>query len=493
MSLIHPNLPQSVIVQNASITPSSSTPTMVGLINSPNGISPSLSTLEQSQKDSVLPSYSDEIPVINPNQSTINNQLNGHIGSPSRSSFKTPISKEITNKSPDEVEINDSLLLDVLKKKDYKYVKPIGRGGTATCHVVYSNRYMMNFVCKKIILDNNVICSQCELIALQKLNSSEIIRMYDFEILPSCIFLFLEYCPNGSLQDYIRKEGPLSGKKLYGVVRTLLNAIKFIHDNRFAHLDIKPSNILIDKYGRVKLADFGISRFMKQGCNVSNQRAGTIIFMPPELFTSSFFDPFSADIWSLGVTFYYLATKKVPWSTVSLEYTKNSILNASIMFPPSFNDKNFAYMIREMLRIDPKIRLNADRLLQMPFLQNIDRKDCALIKNKEVTIFGIPQDGFSHVPTSSSLNPNLLKKAIHPHWNNQSYNFCQQSNQSLNVPNQIVNCNCTGQKCECAQYHKNLLKLDQLANGSQSQLRKVYGSMAIGQSFGMMKRRKSIL
>ena len=271
---------------------------------------------------------------------------------------------------------SESELNEVLTEKGYRFIRMIGAGGSAKCYLVWSEKYQMNFVCKVLLMSNTKTCKMCELQALKQLSSAEIICLYDFDIRQLGLYLFLEYCPGGSLLDVVKQDGPLKGKKLLSTCKAILEGIDYIHKNNFAHLDIKPANILINKYGRPKLADFGISRFIQN--QTTDKKAGTILFMPPEMFINDSFDPFKADIWSLGVTFFYLATGRTPWLTTSKEDVKKSIMAGSINFPRNFPYNDLAMTIRTMLYLDPTERPSAEKILKKPFWAGIDKKDAVL-------------------------------------------------------------------------------------------------------------------
>jgi serine/threonine protein kinase len=96
---------------------------------------------------------------------------------------------------------------------------------------------------------------------LKKLVHPNIINLYSLLSIDQKDFLVLEYCSEGSLQQLIEKNGPIRPPKLYLYCSQLLSAVSYLHQNKIAHLDIKPSNILLDTYGRLKLADFGISEY----------------------------------------------------------------------------------------------------------------------------------------------------------------------------------------------------------------------------------------
>jgi len=101
---------------------------------------------------------------------------------------------------------------------------------------------------------------ESELNTLIKLDNPNIIRIYDFFNENNKFFLILEYCPNGSLEQEIAKNGKLSITKMRNLTSQLFSAISYSHGCNIAHRDIKPQNVLIDQFGRYKLADFGIAQ-----------------------------------------------------------------------------------------------------------------------------------------------------------------------------------------------------------------------------------------
>lgn len=264
-------------------------------------------------------------------------------------------------------------MAEMLAQKGYKYVRPIGAGGSATCHLVFSEKYKTNFVCKEILLTVKQICSQCEINALKQLSSPNVIALYDVVVYPNVIYMFLEFCPQGSLKEIVEKQGKFEGKQLLGLCKNIITGLAYIHSEKFAHLDLKPANILVDRYGRPKLADFGISR-LYIGRRESQQRAGTLAFMAPEIMTGRAYDPFKADIWSMGVTIYCLATGRIPWISTSVEALKRSITSGTVPFPREF-PQELRTIISAMLRHRPEERPTAQQILQLKIFSTADAKD----------------------------------------------------------------------------------------------------------------------
>jgi serine/threonine protein kinase len=120
-------------------------------------------------------------------------------------------------------------------------------------------------------------------------------------------FFILEYCPLGPITNIFKNS---SNDVLLRVFYQILQGVDAIHKKNIAHRDIKPSNILCDRYGRPKIINFGIS---VSNIDETKLQSGIYPYQPPEQHLKLLHDPFKADIWSLCVTFYYLAFKCLPW------------------------------------------------------------------------------------------------------------------------------------------------------------------------------------
>ncbi|OHT13212.1 CAMK family protein kinase [Tritrichomonas foetus] len=276
---------------------------------------------------------------------------------------------------------DESELIEVLGSKDYRLVRKIGRGETAECFLVFSNKYKSNFVCKRIKFNSGTVCRLCEVETLQKLNSHFVIAFYDYVLLANSIYIFLEFCPNGTMAEYIKNHGPLKDKQLLGVCKNILESIQYIHENHCAHLDLKPSNIFLDRYGRPKVADFGLARlFNRKDVKAHNDHSqktnGTLMFMAPELFTPEIVcDPFIADIWSLGIAFYFLAVGKSPWTGTTKAEVLSQISDADFSWPFNFKNHEFVQLVNQMCELDPRDRPTAESLLSNPIFSKVDKKD----------------------------------------------------------------------------------------------------------------------
>ena len=127
----------------------------------------------------------------------------------------------------------------------------------------------------------------------------------------------MEFVDGVTLRDTIAA-GKVSQQEALRIVPVLCDALQFAHEEGVVHRDIKPENILLDKRGRVKIADFGLAKLMKRdesadnNLTVTHQVMGTVRYMAPEQMSKTKCVDHRADIYSLGVVFYELLTGELP-------------------------------------------------------------------------------------------------------------------------------------------------------------------------------------
>lgn len=236
----------------------------------------------------------------------------------------------------------------------YMFRKLIGRGSYSIVFEVESLQYNKTFAAKVTPVDPSQIVSKekivdTELRALISLDDPCIIRIYNYFYMENCLVLILENCPSGTLQELV-ESFPLPEKRIFEILSHLVKSLSYCHSRFIAHRDIKPSNIFLDAYGRPKIGDFGLSSIVSAK-DVVSDKCGSTIFAAPEIFSDTPYSPFAADVFALGVTFYFTATGTYPWSADVV--TKDDIEQVS--FPSRVNPK-LIYLIRKMIDINPNNR-----------------------------------------------------------------------------------------------------------------------------------------
>ncbi|EAY03763.1 CAMK family protein kinase [Trichomonas vaginalis G3] len=172
----------------------------------------------------------------------------------------------------------------------------------------------------------------------------------------------MEYCPS-SIDKIFLERWVLTNEELYRYAIGMAQSLQSCHEFGIRHGDVKPSNFLIDKYGRVKICDFGFSQKLNRDENNTNF-SGTFIYESPEIIRQEPFDGFAADIWALGVSYFILITGQCPWNLYSKDAMIKSIQNA-IFDEFQINDLLLRRIVSLCLQIDPTKRPSAEDLVNM--------------------------------------------------------------------------------------------------------------------------------
>lgn len=161
---------------------------------------------------------------------------------------------------------------------------------------------------------------------LARLNHSQIVTVYDFgevnfeDVYQGSsrqIYYFLMEFVDGVNLRQLMKAGDLAPEQALVIVPQICEALQYAHDEGVVHRDIKPENILLDKRGRVKIADFGLAKLASRSeeeltLTGTQQVMGTPRYMAPEQMEDTRTVDHRADIYSLGVVFYEMLTGEAP-------------------------------------------------------------------------------------------------------------------------------------------------------------------------------------
>ncbi len=152
--------------------------------------------------------------------------------------------------------------------------------------------------------------------SLARLNHPNIVTVHDFGQTDGLYYFVMELVDGVNLRQML-EAGDLEPSRALAIVPHLCDALQYAHDEGIVHRDVKPENILIDKKGRVKIADFGLAKLIGERpgeftLTGTHQVMGTPRYMAPEQMEGSHHVDHRADIYSLGVVFYEMLTGELP-------------------------------------------------------------------------------------------------------------------------------------------------------------------------------------
>ncbi len=152
--------------------------------------------------------------------------------------------------------------------------------------------------------------------AMAMLSHPHIVAVHDFGQTDGLYYFLMEFVDGVNLRRLL-DAGKLAPEEALAIVPQICEALQYAHDHGVVHRDIKPENVLLDKEGRVKIADFGIAKLVgKEAKDLTltgeGQIMGTLQYMAPEQIEHPLQVDHRADIYSLGVVFYQMLTGELP-------------------------------------------------------------------------------------------------------------------------------------------------------------------------------------
>uniref|UniRef100_A0AAR2J3B1 Mitogen-activated protein kinase kinase kinase 4 n=1 Tax=Pygocentrus nattereri TaxID=42514 RepID=A0AAR2J3B1_PYGNA len=213
-----------------------------------------------------------------------------------------------------------------------------------------------------------------ELKIFEGIKHPNLVRYFGVELHREEMYIFMEYCDEGTLEEVSRLGLQEHVIRLY--CKQITTAINVLHEHGIVHRDIKGANIFLTSSGLIKLGDFGCSVKLKNNAHTMpgevNSTLGTAAYMAPEVITRAKGEGHgrAADIWSLGCVLIEMVTGKRPWH----EYEHNFQIMYKVGMghkPPipeklSTEGKDF---LTHCLESEPKRRWTASALLDHPFVK----------------------------------------------------------------------------------------------------------------------------
>jgi eukaryotic-like serine/threonine-protein kinase len=206
----------------------------------------------------------------------------------------------------------------------YKVLERLGSGGMGSVYLC-EHKFMRRRVAVKVLPaakaedPSSLERFYREARAAAALDHPNIVRAYDIDQDENLHFLVMEYVDGASLQELVKKFGPLNILRACHYIRQSAIGLQHAHESGLVHRDIKPGNLLVDRGGTVKVLDMGLARFFHDEEDILTKKydenvLGTADYLAPEQALDSHSVDIRADVYSLGATFYFCLTGSPPFS-----------------------------------------------------------------------------------------------------------------------------------------------------------------------------------
>jgi serine/threonine protein kinase len=288
----------------------------------------------------------------------------------------------------------------------YNTIKFLGKGVFSEVYLI-QHKQTEELFARKCIRHNKVNLKDRELLIMKKIKHPNIVSFYDSFEDSNQLNIIIEYCEKGDLQEFLNGR-KMKEKHALHYFYQILQGLNYLHSNNIIHRDIKPQNILIDKYNVCKIADFGFARY-KEEDTLLKTVCGSPLYMAPEIIKKQHYTE-SADIWSAGVLFYQMLTGSQPFKCSSF-YELSKLVDDGedcIKYPPYMTAVS-----RDILQ----------KVLIFDYNERIGIQECLDVVNKAITqeedIFemdGIPKQKIieSKEMLESSESNKLLEISFEP-------------------------------------------------------------------------------
>ena len=181
--------------------------------------------------------------------------------------------------------------------------------------------------------------------------------------------IIMEYADDGDInhkiQENLKRRLQFEESQVWKWIIQLLKGLKYLHDNKIMHRDLKCANIFLMKNGLVKIGDLNVSKITKS--NMARTQTGTPYYIAPEIWKDKPYD-YKCDIWSLGCIIYEICTSRPPFRGTSLAELGNNILRGYYL-PFSGFSNDIKNLIAKMLIVDPNKRASINELLNSEIIK----------------------------------------------------------------------------------------------------------------------------
>ena len=327
--------------------------------------------------------------------------------------------QEFIVETPIEVEEHEISTGAIIK---YERGKFLGKGGFAKCYEmkrvdngrifaakVFDKKGLSNGRSKKKLIN--------EIKIHKKLNNPNIVGFEKFFEDKDNVYILLELCSNQTLNELVKRRKRLGELEVQCYSLQIIRALKYIHNHRIIHRDLKLGNLFLTSKLELKLGDFGLAAKLEYDGQRRKTVCGTPNYVAPEILEKKNGHSYEVDIWSLGVVIYTMLFGTPPFDANDEKIICKKIKMNSYKFPDNIKvDPSAKKLISSLLNLDPSKRPSLDAIVDhdffkiyhsIPLILPLSTLSCPL-SQKYISEF-LKNDNTTNVKSNVNNNDNDLQ------------------------------------------------------------------------------------
>eukprot|EP01017_Pseudomicrothorax_dubius_P012797 TRINITY_DN15424_c0_g1_i2.p1 TRINITY_DN15424_c0_g1~~TRINITY_DN15424_c0_g1_i2.p1 ORF type:complete len:513 (-),score=63.97 TRINITY_DN15424_c0_g1_i2:110-1648(-) len=269
----------------------------------------------------------------------------------------------------EQLSINDLITTNEDPEEVFELIELLGEGSYGSVYKAIHKSSSTAVAIKIFPSSADLTSIQLEVSIMKQCRSPSIVAFYGSYVKNGSLWLIMELCAVGSVQDLMKAKRTLNEEEIAAVLLSVLKGLDYLHERGVVHRDVKAGNILLDHRGNAKLGDFGVSAPLGLTSNTPEGIVGSPYWMSPEVISNSQHDN-KTDIWSLGITAIELAEGQPPLSHIHHLRAMFVIKNRPPrgLTDPSKWSSDFASFVESCLNVNPQERPTTKELLSHPFV-----------------------------------------------------------------------------------------------------------------------------
>ncbi|KAF5276849.1 hypothetical protein FQA39_LY06401 [Lamprigera yunnana] len=383
------------------------------------------------------------------------------LNSPPECDFKPIANSSTHNHVNDLVSLDRSNKEEVMVESDIKCLKRKANEikETPVNTVVVKKTHQAMKIDKKLMQSTGMVSRVKQEVTIHsRLKHPSILELYTFFEDVNFVYLVLELCHNGELQQYLKRNNEvLSEPEASHVMKQIVEGIQYLHSYNILHRDMSLSNLLLTKNMQIKIADFGLATQLSGPDEKHMTLCGTPNFISPEV-VSRGQHGLEVDVWGLGCLLFTILVGSPPFEDNAVKTTLNRVLTVNYTLPNflSFEAKD---LINSLLQKNPKDRIKLDLILEHPFIaryENATHSSSRLTQDSGMHTMSSRRDSaFSDSAIQRSCPSNMILRYNHSDCSPCVGNLSDHCQNGANhcrgfshcsKPNQILQ-PCSGSRC----------------------------------------------